>query len=203
MKIGFSPLVSSASGRAADMVAASWKGRAYIRKWVRPANPQSAAQTLVRDSMADMPALYRSLDSTTKGLLNRWGAAYRMSGWNVFVRSNRALYQADPTTMILMPPNPVVDKLEFNVATGDGASGTMSITWTDPTLTDWTKVGVCALKADATVFAKCISTTLASAETLTLTDLTPSATYNVWAWLYNPETKEYTTPDIGSASAHA
>jgi len=195
MKIRFSPLVASASGKAADAVAASWKGRQYIRKHVIPANPQTAAQTLVRESMAACVSLWRSLSSTIKTFLDSYGTGYNMSGYNVFVSKNRAAEQAS-TALKPVPPNP-------NVAALTDLTGSVAVaekitaTWTDPVKAGYTKVALILRDQDGNVFSAETLDTDASAETYDFTDLTTDNVYDLYGWLYNP-----TSDDMGTVASH-
>ena len=194
MKITFSPLVAGASGRAADAVASSWKGRAYIRKYVIPHNPQSAAQTLVRNAMASCVTLWRSLSSDLKACLDTYGVGYRMSGYNTFVSKNRTKFQAtDP--LAVMPPNPNVPAIsDFLGTLGDTQ---IVVTWSDPINTAFTKLAMLLHDTAGSIFQGEILTTLTSAETYTFTGLTNGHTYDLYGFLYSatpaiPGTTMYT-----------
>jgi len=201
MKITFSPLVAGASGRAADAVASSWKGRAYIRKYVIPHNPQSAAQVLVRNSMASCVTMWRSLSSDLKACLDTYGVGYRMSGYNVFTSKNRAKFQAtDP--LAVMPANPNVAAIsDFLGTLGDTE---IVVTWTDPVNAAFTKLAMMLHRTDLSIFEGEILTTLSSAETYTFTGLTNGKTYDLYAFLYSatpaiPGTTMYTQGLIPAA----
>lgn len=131
MKVTFSPLVSGLSGKAADAVAATWKGRSYIRKHVIPHNPQSAAQTLVRESLARCVTLWRSLAANTKLWLDTYGTGYQMSGYNVFMQKSRALEQAG-SILVPVPANPhCAAPSDASFVTGAGVAGDIDLTWTE------------------------------------------------------------------------
>lgn len=185
MKIRFSPLLAGASGKAADAVAASWKGRAYIRKHVIPANPKTAGQIAVRESMARCVTLWRSLSSTIKAWLDTYGTGYRMSGYNVFVQKCRALEQV-PSPLVVVPANPNVAALT-DLAGTNGDTETV-ITWTDPTLSGFTKIALILRDEAGVIFSDEILSIDMSAETHTITGLTNGNNYTLYGWLYNPTT---------------
>ncbi len=60
------PLMSlDASGKFADtMVASIWKGRNYMRKYVIPSNPNTAAQSSHRGIFADAVAAWKTAPAT-------------------------------------------------------------------------------------------------------------------------------------------
>ena len=186
MLIKFSPLIAGASGRAADAVASNWKGRAYVRKHVIPHNPQSAAQIAVRESMARCVTLWRSLSTTIKTWLNTYGTGYRMAGYNIFAQKNRALEQV-PSALVVVPANPNVPAVAA-FAASVAVAEKITVTWTDPVLTGYTKLALILRDQAGAVFSAEILTTLASAETYDFLALTTGHIYDVYGWLYNSTT---------------
>ena len=121
MKVTLSPLVAGLSGKAADAVAASWKGRQYVRKHVIPANPQTAAQIAWRANMARMGKLFRSLPQTIRDLADVYAAKLGMSGFNWMSKANLdALFLAAPMPAMPGTPAPV------NGLSVTGVAGTAS-----------------------------------------------------------------------------
>lgn len=86
-----SGILGRISGRVGNVVGASWKGIAYIRQYVIPANPNTAGQQAER-------ALFATLVSMAKTLLGSvlqvyWDPFLRStSGWAHFIGLNRKLY---------------------------------------------------------------------------------------------------------------
>jgi len=186
MKILFSPLIAGASGRAADAVAASWKGRSYVRKYVVPANPDTTAQGLVRDAFTHCVTLWRSLSATLKLFLDSYGSAYTMSGFNVYMSKNRAREQAS-STLKPVPDNPLVcAPTAFAVATGAGAAGTIDLSWTNDAISGYTKLAYIGRKSGTNIHVAEDLTTLASVGTKTVSGLTAGATYEFDGWYYRP-----------------
>lgn len=104
-----SPLVASFHGSAGEATAATWLGRNYLRKRVIPRNPQSAAQTLVRNSMTRMVELWQSIgdcpdSARLKAAWNYLALRAALKGYNSFVKTNRALEQAASLLTLLSDP---------------------------------------------------------------------------------------------------
>lgn len=126
-RLTMSPIVAGISGTAADGVYASWKGRQYVRKYVKPANPNSSGQQTVRESMGRLPRLWRSLPAVLRATQDRYAVAQAVSGWNWFVKQNRVAEQT-PTTGAVTPPSSTVDKpTSFTLASG--GAGQLDFTW--------------------------------------------------------------------------
>ena len=90
----------AASGKfAGSLVYAGWKGRAYVRQLVQPANPKSAKQTGVRALMAFLATQWKA---KTLPKWTGWTAAATarmISEFNAYVAENLARWQlfAAPT----------------------------------------------------------------------------------------------------------
>lgn len=180
-RITFSPLIAALSGKAADAVFANWKGRSYVRKRVVPHNPQSPAQTVVRDSMGRLAPLWRSLEAQIVDAQDQYAVSYRMSGWNWYVRNNRKNEESNEA-LILTPPRtdclPVADFLLT-----DAGAGSCTVTWTGGTQGAGYNIYLVKRLIETGEIATVISiedqdSTLVSAETFAAT-LTPSKTWTV------------------------
>lgn len=194
MKVKFSPLVASMSGTAADAVMASWKGIQYVRKHVIPHNPKTAAQMLVRDSLAACVTLWRSLNAVSKTWLDTYAVDYRLSGFNVFIQKCRALEQAGEL-LTPMPANPHVPApADLAFVEGVGASGDIDISWTDNAPLAHTRIYFLYRLASANVFDK-TDYQDSDAEAHTSKDLTPGASYDCYAFYADPITGEMGTTD--------
>jgi hypothetical protein len=204
MKVTPSALVNSLSGKTGGIVAGVWKGVQYVRRYVIPANPKSAAQVLVRNAMAMMPGMYRSLIASVKAWNKTYGSKVAMTAFNVMTKYSRKAYQAG-TAMQFSPPNSKVPVLiTFAAATGAGAAGTIAITWASSVVTGFTKVVCMAIKHTAgQVYESATDTVLESVHSITLAALTPGTSYDCYAALYNPTTGEIGTVAMANATAHA
>jgi len=126
--VTFSPLVVGLSGRAGDAIFSRWKGRAYVRQHVVPHNPKSDDQKVVRESLARLPRLWRSLEGQIHDVQDAYAAAYSLSGWNWFVKHNRKIEQ-DYEAGYLTPPNVTIDPIA-TLALTDSGGGVCKVDWT-------------------------------------------------------------------------
>ena len=84
------PLFSlAASGKLGGAVVyASWKGRAYVRELVRPANPKSDKQLSVRAMMTWLSQQWASIGSTAQDSWEDLADADVVSPFNAFIKKN-------------------------------------------------------------------------------------------------------------------
>jgi len=208
MKVTPSALVNSLSGKTGGVVGARWKGVQYVRKHVIPANPKSTAQTAVRNALAKMAPMFRTLIPVAVAWNKTYGSKVAMTAFNVFTKGCRTPYQAG-TAMAPVPPNALVQALTaFAAATGAGAAGTLAVTWSDTVIPGFTNVVLMAIKhAAGTVFEGSTSTTLQSAHAGTISGLTAGTSYDVYGFLYNPATLptrgNMGTSAMSTATSHA
>ena len=127
-RLTFSPLIAGISGKAGDAVFSKWKGRSYVRKLVTPANPNTAAQQLVRSSMGRLPRQWRSFESKVKTAQDIYGTTLGISGFNWFTKENRVFEQTFNTREIL-PPNISYDGAATITLT-DQTGGSLKVDWT-------------------------------------------------------------------------
>lgn len=194
MRVTPSPLVGRMSGKTAGLVAATWKGRQYVRAHVIPANPQTAAQTLVRTSLARCVTLWRSLEADFKTWLDEYATGYRMSGFNTFMQKNRAVEQAG-TALAPVPAHPncaAPEALAF--VTGVGAGGTIDLTWTDNSPTAFNQLRVCLRLDGGNIFTD-FKTFQADAETGIIPGLTAGEDYDCYGFYVDSVEVEYGTSD--------
>lgn len=185
MKLKGSVLVGSLSGSSGDVTAFSWKGRQAIRMRVVPFNPQSDDQKLQRTAFTRSVECWQQFVQSIKDFLDVLGTARQMSGYNVAMSD--AVHDERATHMhAIMPANRYLDPIASFAAAQGGASGTIALTWDaadwlvtdlpcvfyrkknsvgDEYATPWTVNDCGAVKMNAA--------------TLTITGLTPGASYAV------------------------
>ena len=75
-----------------NVVFSQWKGRPYMRSWVKPANPRTNPQKAVRELLKVLVKRYQSLmaDADVKTAWNNEALPYVISGFNLFVKFGRA-----------------------------------------------------------------------------------------------------------------
>lgn len=135
-RVIFSPLISAMSGKTADAVFASWKGIAYVRQHVIPANPQTAGQTAVRNALAEAVAMWQGLEARVNTAFNNGADELGYSGYNDFVSRNRAPIQAEsglfgPRRNLDAALPRILIPLDWAYDSEPGA-GQAKYTWTDP-----------------------------------------------------------------------
>jgi len=84
------PLLSlGASGQIAQtQVYSTWKGRPYVRRYVVPANPQSAEQTLTRNVFDWLQNVWRYMPSGALAAWNAYADTNRFTATNGFIKQN-------------------------------------------------------------------------------------------------------------------
>lgn len=171
-RVTYTPVVSNASGKAGDTVFSRWKGRAYIRKLITPANPNTAAQQVVRDSLGRLPSLWRSILGWVRTIQDAYAVNYRMSGYNWFVGANRVLEESYLSGKIT-PPNVNIASVGPITLTDQGA-GSCKVDWTDNGAPAAANIVILARLIEAGEVATAYTRkdgggTLVSAETATVT----------------------------------
>jgi hypothetical protein len=86
------PLFSlTASGTIGDVITySSWKGLAYVRSRVIPANPQTDDQTSIRDTLTAGVSTYRDAAQVPEASKNSWdyyASGTGMSGFNRYIKT--------------------------------------------------------------------------------------------------------------------
>jgi hypothetical protein len=125
----FAGILSHPSGKVGSVVCSTWKGIRYIREYVKPGNPNTAAQQAVR-------AVFGAVVLTGRWILGSviqvyWDALYlTKGGWAAYVKAN----------MDAQLPGPwAIDNMVIASGSGESAaitaatlSGTtVTFTWSD------------------------------------------------------------------------
>lgn len=84
-RIIFSALLSAASGKIGDVVLSKWKGIAYARRRVIPANPQTGKQCLQRHVLKVALLLWQSIKAVANDAWDLSASGYALSGYNMFM----------------------------------------------------------------------------------------------------------------------
>lgn len=184
-RISFSPLIVEASGKVKDTVFSRWKGRPYIRSRVTPANPNTASQQAVRNSLARCVALWQSVTADMKTNWNTYASPYSISGYNAFVQANRADEQAGNVLQVTAQDS-VLEGLDTLTAASGGASGEIDLTWTGGT-TGADKYAYILTRKDGedSLTLEESTTTLVSAGARTISGLSAGDDYQVYVAVYD------------------
>ena len=199
MKLTPSAIVARLSGTSGDVVAASWKGRQYVRTRVVPFNPQTDLQIAVRNSMTETVALWQRLSAVLKLAYGIGAKPMQYSGCNDFVKLNRAPLQAATglfgprLNLDSLPPaegeQPRI-AIPQDVAAVAGV-GDIDVTWTDPDQFATNYLGFLLYDTTDDEFAvEILDAALHSAEAYTLTPLTAAHVYVGCAFSYREEDNE-------------
>ncbi len=181
-----SVLISSLSGKAGNVVAASWKGIQYARALVIPANPKSVDQTTQRDFLTKIVAWWHDIEEQLQDYCKILAAGQPMSGFNCWTKRNLQDL-ADEVMPRIMPLNATVNPISgFSAATGAGATKEIDLTWSQGEAVAADKVYIIAVTYMATTFGSNVmliekETTQADAESLTITMAEAAMMYWVWA----------------------
>ncbi|MEM0054411.1 MAG: hypothetical protein QXW80_05875 [Candidatus Micrarchaeia archaeon] len=87
-----SPLFTDMRNALGESVVFSrWKGRQYIRSWVRPANPRTLKQMANRDVLKNLVKRWQAIKSDLDAVAawNKEALPYLISGYNLFVKYGR------------------------------------------------------------------------------------------------------------------
>lgn len=202
-RVSYSPLVTDIRGSVKDTTFSKWKSTNYIRARVTPSNPNTAAQQAVRESMARCVSLYQSMASEITDAWNAYAVPYNYSGYNAMVKADRVDEQVgDP--ILFTPVNPdIVEITDLAASTGSG-SKEIDLTWTDPEMGAGYYVYVAAREDGEDEFIEIEKeTTLASAESLTITLPKASTTYDIFVSVEKTADNDFSKSDVDSADSHA
>jgi len=136
MAILRSGILGQVRGKVAGVVGAQWKDKNYVREFIKPANPDTAAQKVQRALFASAVAFAKPLvgpvfNSFTDQFLKS------MSGFNYFIKSNIAQFTPVPTYSavkvtegkLFVPVQAAftasvgAGTVDLNWATGNGSNG--------------------------------------------------------------------------------
>ena len=143
-KVQFGSGVAYISGRVAGTVHARNRGGSYIRRFSVPVNPSTTFQQQIRSSLATASAAWRDLSegiqlafgawAETHPVIDRLGAAIKLSGAQAFVALNRNAFSAGLGALSIEEP-PVEPVYEYPFEAGftiasNQAGPTMTISQT-------------------------------------------------------------------------
>lgn len=128
-----SGILGGFSGKVGPVVGASWKGIEYMRSYVKPANPQTAAQTTQRDKFAMAVLLARDVLSS---LLQIYWDPFisQMSGFNRFIQVNiGTLDGSNKLTVASKMALGTLEGVDLITGTYETADGVTIVTWDETT----------------------------------------------------------------------
>jgi len=199
------PLLSfSASGTiAGTQTYSKWKGRPYVRQRVTPANPDTAAQQLTRNTFSWLNNVWKNAPALLTGPWVAYALGQVLTGRNAFVGQNtRALRSETDLADMIFSPGAKGGIIPAAIATTPGA-GQLSIALTAPALpSGWSitaAVAVCIRDQDPqteVLYSMGSGSDATDPYAVVITGLTASELYRVGGWFV------YEKPD-GSAAYSA
>ena len=123
------PLFSmSASGTVGKTITfASWKGRAYVRERVIPANPKSAKQTGIRAMMSFLSQAWTSISALSKATWEELAAQKSISTFNAFGSETLSRWQNVSTPTQTYPAAEASTPLTVTTQTLTGGEGCVTV----------------------------------------------------------------------------
>ena len=130
MAIIRSGVLGNTRGKVAGVVGSQWKDKNYLREYVKPANPNTAAQQVQRGLMRLCVAFAKSLVGP---VFNAYTDKFlkSMSGYNAFIKANIALFTTDPTYASVVISQGKLSPVSGLAATYDTGIGNLVLTWND------------------------------------------------------------------------
>ena len=197
MATNTAPLLSfSASGQVAKtQVYSHWRGVPYVRKYVVPANPQTAGQTETRSVFTWLSNIWKNSGSLQQAPWTLFTAGQPLYNRNSFMGKNiKVLRPGTTTTAFIGSPGAKGGLAPTSIAVTPGANQ-LTVAFTNPTApTGWTlaaAVAMAVLNADphtSTTYTTVAGEDDTTFNSVVLTGLAASL-YTVSAWL------QWTKPD--------
>lgn len=199
-----SGILGNVRGKVAGVVGSQWKSINYVREYVLPANPNTAAQQVQRALMAKTVVFAKqAVGSIFNGYTDKFQKA--MSGFNFFIKRNIAEFIASPTWANIKVTegklNPVITgTCEYTTGTGVLACAFDK------------NLGANGLDSDS-MFGLCWDLTSLimyfpaaevdrSTETISMTLATGIATASLKVWLFPIKYSNTLVDIIGNSSQH-
>jgi len=205
------PILSfGASGQIAKtMVYATWKGRAYARRHVIPANPNSSEQQLTRNTFSFLQSVYKYAPAGVTAPWEAYAKGAVMTARNAFTKFNNSNLRPETDLNLLsLSPGALGGPPPASAVSTPG-SGQLSIAIAAPATTPsgWTiakAVAACIQDQDpqsGTLFTITEGEDTTSTYTVVLTGL-GAHLYQYRAWLVwnRPDGSLAYSPDIGGQS---
>ncbi|MCK5615174.1 hypothetical protein KAR91_75625 [Candidatus Pacearchaeota archaeon] len=125
-----SGILGNVRGKVAGVVGSQWKDVNYIREFVKPANPNTAAQQTQRTKMSDVVAFCKPLVGP---VFNQYTDKFQksMSGFNFFIKSSIAEFDGSVDYSALKLTEGKLYGLDDLEAIVPPANPTLEITWTE------------------------------------------------------------------------
>lgn len=178
------------------VVYSNWKGIPYARRWVQPANPQTADQQAVRNVFKWLMAVWSYMPSDATEAWNAYAAGQPLTGRNAFAKFNVGALQGETDlTNFTMSPSARSGPVAA-AATFTPGNDLVTVDITAPVLpTGWSIVQAVAAAirqqdpSDGTLYTVTAGTDATSPYQIVLSGLASAQTYVCGAWF------KYLRPD--------
>lgn len=178
------------------IVAASWKGRNYMRQHVVPSNPNTTAQQNQRALFRWLNAVYKTAPSLVTAAWDAYASGQVMTGRNGFVKINGPLLFGQTDLQLLTFSGGAKGGLPAAGMTATGGALQITVALTAPALPDgWTIAQAeAAVIADQDPFTENLYTIssgfdISDPYSIVITGLTAATPYQVCGWF------KYNKPD--------
>jgi len=150
------PLFSvSASGKFAKaLVFATWKGRAYVRQLVTPANPRSAGQTGIRAMMKFLAPMWHVMAAPAKASWEEAAAARSISPFNQFTSENMNRWKQAASPTLTSPAAETSAPLTISAHTYTGGAAHATLSMTPSAATDLLAIAIFRATAEITLASR-------------------------------------------------
>lgn len=192
------PLLSfGASGQIAKtQVYSKWKGRPYVRRYVIPANPQTAEQTKTRSAFAFLQHVWQFAPANLIAAYDAYASGQVMTGRNAFGKANiGTLREASDLDLLLFSPGAKGGFAATSIAAASGSTQ-LTVTLGAPAIpSGWSidkAVAVAIKDQDPNTgvdYAMFVATDASAPYAPVITGLTNGVLYQVGGWF------EFTRPD--------
>jgi len=201
------PLLSMrASGQIGHtMVFSKWKGRAYVREYVEPSNPQTTEQTVTRDTFSWLQRVYKTAPALFVEPWARYASGKVLTDRNAFTKFNLAALRglADLDQFVFSPG--AFGGLPPASAVCTPGNDQLAFAITAPTVvpTGWTVAAAVAAvipqqdPASGVLYQISAGEDLTAAYSITITGLISAQEYRWGCWL------RWTRPDGKTAFSTA
>ena len=122
-------ILGNIRGKVAGVVGGQWKDKNYVREYVKPANPKTAAQIVQRDLMLGCVRFAKVLVGP---IFNAYTDRFlkSMSGFNYFIKKNITQFVAAPVWANIVISEGKLSPIVLGSCTYNTATGETIMPWT-------------------------------------------------------------------------
>lgn len=125
-----SGILGNIRGKVSGVVGGQWKDVNYLREYVKPANPSTAAQQTQRGLMSDCVAFCKTLVGP---IFNAYTDKFQrsMSGFNFFIKRNITIFDGTPDYSSIKLSEGKLSPITGLAVTYNTADGETILTWNE------------------------------------------------------------------------